>query len=1247
MSTKKAIYKELKTISATTGRPLPRWIGSTKEQLATYLKQAKAPVRPQEKKAPPAQARPAILRDEKKQATEIKRALPFESKYEKDTPARPQRPRNFKLQEKKRPPVPARRLTRAQEEDIRRFDLERNMKIGRQYRANFNREIKEATYKFPQVTDKIHKSTREKVGKTVKFLGTNIPLVEEGDGNFVASVDRILEESLTRLQTALNSYKRLGGQEEKFNMVWTVETYEKNDDGDIETIIETISTVSTGDIERFERDARKKFLALFDDYGDIDGQIIEIRVNIWNYKIPETLGSNARAIQNIYNKYITVSSSTKKNCLYTSLAVIKNHERNPELLEITERGAYLRKEAGRSLKREIKGVSEGLANHDDIQKCSDYLRRDIKLYDNKFSILKEFKTARPVARSREAYEIQATRGHCIAMIKRNDTNRTKANIYDGDEEEQKALTELLGATPQRPERLEDVLITARKRPQLFNYKVATYDIETHRDADGIHRPHYLGIAKYEYEFKTEEKKTFRKVKSKGKKNFGKITQKEGTIKILTPSKKKEWYKLFRGFECIHDFINYLYENRAMYNGFVFYAHNGAKFDFRLIFNTLLGSNFSFDTSAFVETNGGIISAGFISYDEEGNKCTIRFLDSYRLLPASLKKLCMDFKTPHQKLDGTIDHETVTRENCLLDPLLEPYLINDVLGLLEVIDIFGREVYEDRKLDISTCLTGASLSKKLFFTNYYNPDNYPLYTMSDEHDIFIRSGYNGGRVECNFIGEIKGPVYYYDFTSLYPDVGRSLLPYGKPVEYDFSKEIKTTQFLYINATNADRTKTITDKLTVIGAELGKPFFRQTEAFQTEYKILAQERIRILSNDNIEFLNNMRITIIEAEEITDNIILDDNKEPHRPGQLPQGFFGFVEADIRTKDRTAIPVHSIKNEGRLIFPVFENWTRLTGVFTPEINTDIYEYKFIRGLKFKAGSFLKKFFNDCFIKKAQAKEQGKLALSNAYKIIANSGYGFFGLKYRGVDGIEITKTEDHAYRLYLHNDTLINWTTHGKIDINRVKKDLTVTNFNVGVASAIASYARLKLWRCMTDINKAGGRVYYLDTDSIITDLNFSKYPDLMNVYIPDGVGDDLGTLKNEAVEKVQKLGLTKQQTENIRLTEGGQIYFDSVILTGLKQYALYKNLNYEGKDHRIEIVKLKGYNQSKKALVYDDMKKIANGETLEQTATQWLSGKNTFLDEYDPFTITNRDIKKRFKRVYTKGKVLDNGKVVPLNI
>jgi hypothetical protein len=153
---------------------------------------------------------------------------------------------------------------------------------------------------------------------------------------------------------------------------------------------------------------------------------------------------------------------------------------------------------------------------------------------------------------------------------------------------------------------------------------------------------------------------------------------------------------------------------------------------------------------------------------------------------SLEQLCRELKVEHQKLTETVCHDDITLQNYMTFPELKTYLSHDVKGLLESMLIFSKQIYDELKIDVTRCYTGASLGKTCFFRKYYNHKRYPVYTMSDKHDKFIRDGYFGGRVECFYLLEIKDKkIYYYDFTSLYPSEGRRHLPYGKPEEILFN------------------------------------------------------------------------------------------------------------------------------------------------------------------------------------------------------------------------------------------------------------------------------------------------------------------------------------------------------------------------------------------------------------------------------------------------------------------------------
>ena len=70
---------------------------------------------------------------------------------------------------------------------------------------------------------------------------------------------------------------------------------------------------------------------------------------------------------------------------------------------------------------------------------------------------------------------------------------------------------------------------------------------------------------------------------------------------------------------------------------------------------------------------------------------------------------------------------------------------------------------------------------MYFNKYYDVYKYPIYTLSDDEDKYIRRSYFGGRNEIFQFGEItdENKFYYYDFTSLYPAMMLKSLPYDEP------------------------------------------------------------------------------------------------------------------------------------------------------------------------------------------------------------------------------------------------------------------------------------------------------------------------------------------------------------------------------------------------------------------------------------------------------------------------------------
>ena len=80
---------------------------------------------------------------------------------------------------------------------------------------------------------------------------------------------------------------------------------------------------------------------------------------------------------------------------------------------------------------------------------------------------------------------------------------------------------------------------------------------------------------------------------------------------------------------------------------------------------------------------------------------------------------------------------------------------------------------------------------------------------------------------------------------------------------------------------------------------------------------------------------------------------------------------------------------------------------MFSEEIKLGLEEnqYEYIMGdaIGFQRGKILKDFMSDGFKKKAEAKSMNQAALAQVWKIIINSGYGFFGLRTQDRDAVEI----------------------------------------------------------------------------------------------------------------------------------------------------------------------------------------------------------------------------------------------------
>ena len=788
----------------------------------------------------------------------------------------------------------------------------------------------------------------------------------------------------------------------------------------------------------------------------------------------------------------------------------------------------------------------------------------------------------------------------------------------------------------------------------INHKIAAYDLEATPNGveEGMFRSYRLSFA------------------------WNVLNKKGEIIRLKTIT--------FGGKDCIKKWFEWLYDNRDMMTGYTLYAHNGGKFDVMLLLNDYILS----DTSKWVLEEGSLIvlNGAYLSFEltsKEGDvenidsishgvsgftvkknikrkqkkvkegeaiESFITFRDSFRLLPMGLKKLCEEFDVKHKKISEVVNFDEVNINNCfggelqkdrpLSDEKFKIELCNlvycnyDVLGLLEVLNKFNDSVYKAcNGIKITDCITGASLSKKHYFNSFYDKRDTPVWNLNKETDAFCRAGYYGGRCEAFYIGERKSKLYYYDFTSLYPDVGRMFIPYGEP-----------------------------------------------------------ER---MSKDEIERWN---------ERYKNGLNLPLKK-------------GLVKVMARTKDYDSLPLHAIKSNHRLTFAHFGDWTEIT-IYYHEllygIELDIYEYELIDGVVFDGGQrafvkteymnsaankkgdkdrhrfwdegILKDFFEDAVSKKALAKKNGLPAMAQCYKIIANSGYGFWGLNAdgdgEGRDGMSIMREDDDYFWELMASDVVSNIGKIGNYMLVRTAMRMSVKDFNVAIAAAICSEARMKTYRFLKAVRDNGCNILYCDTDSCICDLKLNDHPEMMKEFCWDGTGDELGSMKNECLEKVEgyyknkilkELGedtpksvwkpLLKEYVDKEIEKDNGELSFDKGIIAGCKQYSLYKQLIDGG---YVIATACKGV---KRKLSYDEFRHLLYGNMIEkqredeaeikkrnpdfkpaegyriyEQQTQFRSSTSEHIAEGSYTEIRKIDIDKSVRINYTKGIIENEGWVKP---
>lgn len=209
------------------------------------------------------------------------------------------------------------------------------------------------------------------------------------------------------------------------------------------------------------------------------------------------------------------------------------------------------------------------------------------------------------------------------------------------------------------------------------------------------------------------------------------------------------------------------------NSLIIYSHNLGAFDGYFIFPSLYDiADSSSNVVPLTDDKNKFILINYTSitekWDEDIGEMDLtllnwKFLDSYRLFPASLNDLCKIYG-----LEGKISQYDNSWNNIELfnDPILldnfKKYAVNDSMVLLQVL-LKARDFYlENYNTDITKSVSTSSLSLLIY---RHISQTVPIPILKRELDSLIRESYYGG--SSDYYIKYGVNIKYYDINSLYP------------------------------------------------------------------------------------------------------------------------------------------------------------------------------------------------------------------------------------------------------------------------------------------------------------------------------------------------------------------------------------------------------------------------------------------------------------------------------------------------
>lgn len=476
--------------------------------------------------------------------------------------------------------------------------------------------------------------------------------------------------------------------------------------------------------------------------------------------------------------------------------------------------------------------------------------------------------------------------------------------------------------------------------------------------------------------------------------------------------------------------------RTKYSNVTFYCHNLGGFDIVYILNALYTYNDNNPDDNY-KISCILRDDKIIKVKISKGKNSLTILDSYSMLPSSLAKLGVDFYVATIK--SKFPYRFSTQDHLFYEgsmPSIEHY------------DEITQEQYED--------LSAPYWSFYDETIKYLNNDLYSLHQVLTKANKQIFLDYNINMSESLTISGLAVKIYLKDFyNSNIPNINKASL----------YKDIKQAYYGGIT-------------------EVYKPHGHNLYYYDVNSlypSVALQDMPGLICSKLVFYVNNQEI---------DNL------------------FGFFYCSIETPLDGYLGLFPIRDIG-LTFPLgkWEGW-----YFSEELKFAKqfgYKIKVLKGYNFnKESNVFTDYINKVYSIKSDPVNPSQKAMA---KSLLNNLLGRFGinmdkpvteilsqkafsskmLMYRITSYKELS--DDRVMVTYIPKLDHELITSHGLdfLKVVRKHKDNEVQAINITsvvISAAVTAYARIHITKLKLDILRKGGKIYYSDTDSIITDIKLS---------------------------------------------------------------------------------------------------------------------------------------------------------------